>query len=436
MISSRQKISLLIFIQIVLLLASFVILTFYESQNTFLGNSVNVAGKNGFFVEEIELQISKYLLGPPFVGTPLNSLGMLNDNLNFLKTGGTLHGIEISPLPTEFDDSWDTLHDEYLNFAILVKKIADKKDAIGIISDDDLIEIDTSKNQIIELSDDMVNSLSNFSKTRSENLIMMQVIITSVNITTHIFLIIIIVRILKREFSHKVFLENKLLLSEEQSKNVAQKMKDEKLIVLGNFTSRLAHDMRNPLSIIRISLENIRSLYEHDSTQIAQFEKIDRSIDRMAHQIDDVLGFVKGTPSQLIRINFSNILTTSFDSINVPDSIEIIYPKNDVELICDVEQFSMAVNNLILNGIQAIDGEGTMEISLDDGKDEIVIEIKDSGKGIPADELGKVFEPMFTTKQQGTGLGLVSVKSIIELHGGIITVTSPPTVFRIILPKK
>ena len=68
-------------------------------------------------------------------------------------------------------------------------------------------------------------------------------------------------------------------------------------------------------------------------------------------------------------------------------------------------------------------------------KNSIIIKIKDSGTGIPKEEIHDIFEPLFTTKQQGTGLGLVCVKSIINAHGGKISVTSPPTVFTITLPK-
>jgi len=113
----------------------------------------------------------------------------------------------------------------------------------------------------------------------------------------------------------------------------------------------------------------------------------------------------------------------------------LILPKNDVEFFADGRLFSRVLNNLILNGIQTIDVKGVVEIMCEENNDAIVIQVKDSGRGIPKENLDKIFEPLFTTKQQGTGLGLASVQSIIESHGGIISVTSPPTVFTITLPK-
>jgi two-component system sensor histidine kinase HydH len=125
----------------------------------------------------------------------------------------------------------------------------------------------------------------------------------------------------------------------------------------------------------------------------------------------------------------------SLGSIIIPTRIELILPKNDIELVCDWEKLSILLYNLILNAIQSIVDSGTIEISVEENNDEIVIQVKDSGKGIPKENIETIFEPLFTTKQHGTGLGLVSVKSIIESHGGTISVTSPPTIFTITLPK-
>jgi two-component system sensor histidine kinase HydH len=137
----------------------------------------------------------------------------------------------------------------------------------------------------------------------------------------------------------------------------------------------------------------------------------------------------------LVKVTLSEIILNAIDSLTVPDNITMISPKNNLELFCDKRQFEIALNNLILNGIQAIDGAGTVEISCDENDEAITIQVKDSGIGIIKENLDVIFEPLFTTKMQGTGLGLAGVKSIIESHGGIISVTSPPTIFTITLPK-
>ena len=137
----------------------------------------------------------------------------------------------------------------------------------------------------------------------------------------------------------------------------------------------------------------------------------------------------------MFKVKLSQIIEESTDSLTIPWNVTLILPKNDVEFFADGRLFSRVLNNLILNGIQTIDVKGVVEIMCEENNDAIVIQVKDSGRGIPKENLDKIFEPLFTTKQQGTGLGLASVQSIIESHGGIISVTSPPTVFTITLPK-
>lgn len=184
-----------------------------------------------------------------------------------------------------------------------------------------------------------------------------------------------------------------------------------------------------------MSLENLQTLYGVDDSKQKYFDKIERSINRIDHQMTDVLDFVRRKPVNLSKVMMSEIITEITDSIEIPTNIKFIFPKNDVELFCDRKPFSIAMINLILNAIQAADNKCTIEITCYSSDDAIIIKVKDSGKGIPKDIINNIFEPLFTTKQQGTGLGLASVKSIIDAHHGTISVTSPPTVFTIMLPK-
>ncbi|MDH3677421.1 MAG: ATP-binding protein [Nitrosopumilus sp.] len=215
---------------------------------------------------------------------------------------------------------------------------------------------------------------------------------------------------------------------------VERKINQEKFSTLGELTASFAHDFRNPLSVISASMHFLKSSYGANEKQEKVFDRVQRAISRISYQMEDILYFAKEQNLQLKNTKFSEIIKESLDSLIIPNYIKIIVPKNDIKLQCDVNQLARALTNLILNGIQSINDAGIVEISVEKNN-AIIIQVKDSGSGITEKNLESIFDPLFSTKQGGTGLGLSIVKSIINSHGGTISVTSPPTVFRITLPK-
>jgi signal transduction histidine kinase len=99
------------------------------------------------------------------------------------------------------------------------------------------------------------------------------------------------------------------------------------------------------------------------------------------------------------------------------ERLRVEYPKEDLTISCDGSKMEIVFSNLILNAVQAMEKKGNIIIKVIDRPDSIVIEVEDTGPGIPEHLVGKTFEPLFTTRQIGTGLGLVSCKSIVEKHG-------------------
>ena len=126
----------------------------------------------------------------------------------------------------------------------------------------------------------------------------------------------------------------------------------------------------------------------------------------------------------------------TIESLHIPNNIIIKSPKIKKIVSADFFQLQIVFNNLILNAIQAI-GTDSGEILIQFSEDEQneIIEIENSGPSIPEEILPHIFDSLVTTKQVGTGLGLVSCKTIIENHKGRITVRNNPTRFTIILPK-
>lgn len=214
----------------------------------------------------------------------------------------------------------------------------------------------------------------------------------------------------------------------------------QRMSTIGEISSRIAHDIRNPLSVIKNNLELFKlknKTLEDNNKEI--FERIERAILRITHQIDDVLDHVRPKPLVLSEVKISEIIQLAMEGTAIPDGIIVNNSGDDFTFTCDVEKIEIVFINLFLNAIQAMKGMGKIDIVCKNGEDSVVIEVLDTGPGIPDELLPKIFDPLVTTKQTGTGLGLSSCKSIIEKHGGKIEVQSQlgkGTTFIITLPKK
>lgn len=214
--------------------------------------------------------------------------------------------------------------------------------------------------------------------------------------------------------------------------------KAERLSAIGEMSARLAHDMRNPLAIIKNTIEIVK-LKHSESIPVdllRLFTSIDNASSRLVFQLDDVLNFVRSSPLNRNTFSASAILESAIEEIVIPDQVTIQRPTNDVSLSCDGEKIQAVFTNLIMNSIQAMDNCGDIIIQFEESKDDVTFLVQDSGTGIKNEVIDKIFEPLFTTKSRGTGLGLPAVKMIIQQHQGTITVSNNPTTFTIVLPKK
>ena len=225
---------------------------------------------------------------------------------------------------------------------------------------------------------------------------------------------------------------------------IATKKVDEeklkRLTAIGELSARVAHDLRNPLSVIKNTVELIQlELGENQNEKIKnKFERVTRAVTRINHQVENVLDFVREKPLKFESTSLNSILNFVIDRINVPSNVIINLPKDDLKIMCDFEKLEIVFINLITNAIQAMSNKGEITIRAKDNGSNYVIEVEDNGPGISNEHLLKIFDPLFTTRQIGTGLGLPSCKTIVEAHKGKIEVTNLPrkgTIFRIELPK-
>jgi CHASE1-domain containing sensor protein len=212
-------------------------------------------------------------------------------------------------------------------------------------------------------------------------------------------------------------------------------LKSEKLSAVGQLASRLAHDIRNPISVIKNTVEIAKSGKTLDEKMISQLDRIERAASKINYQVSDTLDFVRTTPLQIKENSIKKIISLVADRIEKPSTVTLNLPESDYTIKCDAEKLEVAIANIMTNAIQAMDNEGTINIRINDQDKFFTIEIENSGPEIPENILSKIFEPLFTTKPKGTGLGLATVKNIIEQHGGTIYVKNKPTIFMISLPK-
>ena len=200
-----------------------------------------------------------------------------------------------------------------------------------------------------------------------------------------------------------------------------KKVNMEKLAIVGKLAARVAHDMRNPLSIIQMTLENIKMLHKINEKEQKQFDKIESAIFRITHQIDDVLDFVKTPVIKKKYHSLNSIFKDSIKKINIQSNIKVKLPQNDCKILCDWDKMLIVFVNIISNAVQDLKNIGIIRVSFDLDTNWTTIKIEDNGNGIEPKMLSKIFDPLVTTRQTGTGLGLSSCKSIVESHDGDIS---------------
>jgi len=218
-----------------------------------------------------------------------------------------------------------------------------------------------------------------------------------------------------------------------------EKLKKGRLAAIGELASRLSHDLRNPLSTIKTTsaIIKLKTGKDGDSKYTKNLDLIDDAVDRMSYQIESVLDFIRIKPLQIRENSIYNIIKKTIDTIKIPQNIRISTELTDAKIYCNSQRLAIVFTNLITNSIQAIgenSGEITTRFKEKDGQ--IACSVIDSGPGIPKDKIKKIFEPLFTTKQTGTGLGLSSCANIVQEHNGKISVRNNPTTFTITLPKR
>jgi signal transduction histidine kinase len=210
----------------------------------------------------------------------------------------------------------------------------------------------------------------------------------------------------------------------------------ERMAAVGQLTATVAHELRNPISAIRNTVHALQEApLNSDPLVERQLNRISRSVHRCNTIIEELLDYSRSRPLRSEAVLFDPWLEEIFPEIGIPADINVTIETaaQDAPVAIDTERMRRVVINLVENAVQALTQQTTGAKAARPPRvllrtratgEQLEFDIEDNGPGISRENIGKVFEPLFTTKPQGTGLGLPTVKQIIEQHAGNISVQS------------
>jgi len=410
---AKYKLSIIISIQILLIVGSFTFLAYIENERSQIGNSINIAGKNRFLSVVAHNNIQDALFGIN-QENPMKGFDALEENLILLEQGGTKEDLNLKQLPKFLMDDYEKTYDKFLKFKNMGKSILIQSTQNPTVEKH--IEFDHITNQFIIQADLLVDKLSIYHNTQSDQLLTFEIILMFGNVGIHLFMIYLVIAIFRSESQRRLKLE--------------------KFSSIGELSARIAHDLRNPLSVIKMSFELIKQENSLSEKTAEKIPRIERAIKRMSHQIDDVMDFIRSRPLSLHLYRFDDIVQETLDHLEIPKTVEVIHQKSDMEIYCDRQRFVVLLSNIIQNAIQAMNESGKIFIHIETKPLQWKIFVENTGPPISFDLLEKIFDPLVTTYEKGTGLGLATCYNIVSEHNGKIYAKNNPTTFIISLPKR
>jgi signal transduction histidine kinase len=221
-------------------------------------------------------------------------------------------------------------------------------------------------------------------------------------------------------------------------------IRSERLAAVGELASGVGHELRNPLNVIRncayllgMSLDT-----EKDAEALASLKVLDKQIDAANKIVTDLLDFTRIKPPTQVVADLNMLITESLSYLELPDRVKLANRLNGhhFQVRTDAEQMERVFANIMSNAVQAMNGrEGELGIDTGEEGGYVWVRFSDNGCGITPENMEKIFEPLFTTKPKGIGLGLAITRRLVEQNGGKIEVQSEVgkgTAFTVKLPQE
>ena len=209
----------------------------------------------------------------------------------------------------------------------------------------------------------------------------------------------------------------------------SQSKRNVRLAAMGEMAAELAHEIRNPLGSIKLFSSLLESDLNEDPDKKNLAGQISQGVQVLENIVGNMLTFSANVSPKRSALKVCDLLAQSlplFEAERVRKEIKLDYhePPPELAIMADEHLLKQVILNLCNNAIRAMDKGGRLQIRARAGEEFVEMLIKDTGSGIPGDQLHKIFDPFYTTFQGGTGLGLSVVNQIIEKHGGAIDVKS------------
>lgn len=468
------KIALLVIVEIGLICGSFFILTYYQSQGTSIGNSINLAGKNRYLTSNSLLQTEKFLDGSSDVLKLETARDNLEANIEALTYGRTISGVNIKSLQSDFSEYLNNVTRDFSAYKALIdENIIDRSQGTLGTPETVLVlkqDLEATASNLVRSSDILVTALGSYADNNSQNLIILQIFLAVLNIGILVLILYLVSRILKPiseltqatseikkgnlryhveqksddelgeltdSFNSMInsirnFIEEQRRLSDElktanEEIQQRERMKDE-------FINVAAHEMRTPVQPILGLSELLKAMRHENKLPVTKEEELLDMIISNAKRLlllqENILD-VSRIENKLLKLNkdqcnLVEIISTAIqDTENQIDKnmVEMRYnpsETNPLLVYADRAKLTQVVSNLLNNAIKFTQaGSITVDVVKDDNK--AIVRIKDTGVGIHPRVESKLFSKFVTNSSSGTGLGLFISKSIVEAHGGKIS---------------
>jgi len=226
-------------------------------------------------------------------------------------------------------------------------------------------------------------------------------------------------------------IELALMLASYEEGYIEEMGAAERFITLGHLAASIGHDLRNPLAVIETSLHLLRQRIPDDARVARHLSRISDQVVISGRIISDLLELARDLPPERTPTAVRDLVEEAVLGVPSRPAVQVVIdvPEELPAVAVDAGQVRQVLVNLVMNAVQAVDGGGggRVEVVARRSEGALVLLVVDDGPGLPAEMLEHIFQPLYTTRLDGIGLGLALCRRVVDKHGGIIDVSNQPS---------